>query len=162
MKSSLHYMLALSLIAAPLSATDYTENACVVAEVTQPEQEVVQPFYKKAMSKLWEYKVEIALVSAYAVVLALGVHNYYSNQAAVAQQGLVSNAQPKATAPVEQRKIDGVPSLLKALAIDGTPSFIKSAATGVFGFGKQCAGKVYTGWNNLVNAAPNYTHGEIV
>jgi hypothetical protein len=75
MKYSLRYALALSLIAAPLAATDCTESACAI-EVAQPEQQVVQPFYKKVGQKLWEHRNKIAitlftvgLVAASAYVL---------------------------------------------------------------------------------------------
>lgn len=95
MNYSLYYALTLSLMVAPIAASDCTENTSVVVEVIQPEQEVAQPFYKKALQKLWEHKYKIAAVSA-AAIAAVILYRYTNGSVF----GLKSTAAVKPTEDV--------------------------------------------------------------
>ena len=109
MKHSLHYVLALSLIAAPLAATD-----C-------PEQQNAQPFYKKVGQKLWEHRNKIA-ITLFTVGL-VAASTYVLWKAGAPQQALTT---PEALVPQENT---GNPTQLSSTASAVKPTETTSTST---------------------------------
>jgi hypothetical protein len=175
MNYSLHYVLALSLIAAPVVANDCTENASVVVEVIQPEQEVVQPFYKKVGQKLWEHKNKIAITLFTVGLVAASTYVLWkagvSQQAVTPETLLPVNAenltQPSSTTSVVTEtkapsttenaitKIETTPSENAATPNQEASTQLKEAVVQTFNFCKETGSNVLSGVASFVQEVAN-------